>query len=77
MNRKLLLTGILLTAFVFFANARKDMRFLQPETPEFNQFARPSGAFDKPLDSIRLSDPAILADAKTQIYYMTGTSPSR
>lgn len=26
-----------------------------------------------PLDSIRLSDPFILADQKTQIYYMTGT----
>src|SRR5690625_1841101 len=28
---------------------------------------------DVPLDSIRLSDPAILADKKTQTYYMTGT----
>ena len=27
-----------------------------------------------PLDSIRLSDPSILADKKTQTYYMTGTS---
>lgn len=26
-----------------------------------------------PLDSIQLSDPCILADAKTNIYYMTGT----
>ncbi len=26
-----------------------------------------------PLDSIRLSDPAILADRKTSMYYMTGT----
>ena len=26
-----------------------------------------------PLDSILLSDPAILADNKTQMYYMTGT----
>src|SRR5689334_9660436 len=26
-----------------------------------------------PLDSIRLSDPFILADKKTQMYYMTGT----
>ncbi len=26
-----------------------------------------------PLDSIRLSDPAILADAQTKMYYMTGT----
>ena len=28
---------------------------------------------DVPLDSIRLSDPYILADAGTQMYYMTGT----
>ena len=28
---------------------------------------------DVPLDSIRLSDPAILADKKTGMYYMTGT----
>ncbi len=26
-----------------------------------------------PLDSIRLSDPAILADPVTKMYYMTGT----
>lgn len=26
-----------------------------------------------PLDSIRLSDPCILADKKTNMYYMTGT----
>ena len=26
-----------------------------------------------PTDSIRLSDPAVLADAKTKMYYMTGT----
>jgi beta-xylosidase len=29
---------------------------------------------DIPLDSIRLSDPFILADKKTSMYYMTGTS---
>lgn len=28
---------------------------------------------DVPLDSIRLSDPFVLADAKTRTYYMTGT----
>jgi beta-xylosidase len=28
---------------------------------------------DVPLDSIRMSDPFILADAKTAMYYMTGT----
>ena len=26
-----------------------------------------------PTDSIRLSDPAVLADKKTNMYYMTGT----
>jgi len=26
-----------------------------------------------PTDSIRLSDPAVLADQKTKMYYMTGT----
>ncbi|MDE6121488.1 MAG: family 43 glycosylhydrolase, partial [Muribaculaceae bacterium] len=30
-------------------------------------------AFDTPLDSILLSDPAVLADSATQMYYMTGT----
>lgn len=29
--------------------------------------------FDIPLDSIQLSDPCILADKKTNMYYMTGT----
>ena len=29
-----------------------------------------------PTDSIRLSDPAILADQKTKMYYMTGTGGS-
>ena len=29
---------------------------------------------DIPLDSIRLSDPCILADKATNMYYMTGTS---
>jgi hypothetical protein len=39
--------------------------FAQGWIPEFRE--------DVPLDSIRLSDPAILADEKTQTYYMTGT----
>lgn len=40
---------------------------------EASPFTPPTGEFDTPLDSIRLSDPAILADKKTQMYYMTGT----
>ena len=36
---------------------------------------RPARGFrtDIPLDSIRLSDPCILADKATGMYYMTGT----
>lgn len=33
----------------------------------------PKSGKDIPLDSIRLSDPFILADRKTNMYYMTGT----
>lgn len=38
-------------------------------------WAQKPGAVRKniPLDSIRLSDPFILADSKTKLYYMTGT----
>lgn len=39
--------------------------FSQNRTPAFRQ--------DIPLDSIRLSDPFILADKNTSTYYMTGT----
>lgn len=39
----------------------------------FAQRGIPEVREDVPLDSIRLSDPAILADEKTQTYYMTGT----
>ena len=41
-------------------------------SPLFGQGTRPVRK-DVPLDSIRLSDPAILADSKTKMYYMTGT----
>ncbi len=37
------------------------------------QTRNPEIRHDVPLDSIRLSDPAILADQKTKMYYMTGT----
>ncbi|WP_240472191.1 glycoside hydrolase family 43 protein [Mangrovimonas xylaniphaga] len=39
----------------------------------FGQGIERTTRHDIPLDSIRLSDPAILADQKTQTYYMTGT----
>jgi beta-xylosidase len=39
----------------------------------FSQNFKPEFKEDIPLDSIRLSDPAILADKNTSTYYMTGT----
>ncbi len=42
-------------------------------TCTFAQGWRPEVKENIPLDSIRLSDPAILADQKTACYYMTGT----
>lgn len=39
----------------------------------FAQGWKPEVKENIPLDSIRLSDPAILADKKTSTYYMTGT----
>lgn len=42
-------------------------------TPAFSQVRRQTVREDIPLDSIRLSDPSILADKKTETYYMTGT----
>ena len=50
------------SAFVAFCLAQV---FSQGRTPVFRE--------DVPLDSIRLSDPCILADKKTSMYYMTGT----
>lgn len=44
-----------------------------PLIPAFSQHREPVLREDIPLDSIRLSDPCILADDKTQTYYMTGT----
>jgi hypothetical protein len=41
--------------------------------PVFSQFREPVLREDVPLDSIRLSDPCILADKNTSAYYMTGT----
>jgi len=42
-------------------------------TPGFSQNSKWRIQEDVPLDSIRLSDPFILADKKTSTYYMTGT----
>ncbi len=39
----------------------------------FPQNREPTLRTDVPLDSIRLSDPFILADGNTSAYYMTGT----
>ena len=41
--------------------------------PVFSQNREPVLRVDVPLDSIRLSDPLILADKNTSTYYMTGT----
>lgn len=45
---------------------------LLSRTPAFPQ-VKPEVKTDVPLDSIRLSDPFILADENTRTYYMTGT----
>lgn len=54
----LLLISFLLTFYVFAS-------FSQSRARNFRE--------NIPLDSIRLSDPAILADKSTNMYYMTGT----
>ncbi len=41
--------------------------------PAFSQMRQQAVRTDVPLDSIRLSDPFILADKPTSTYYMTGT----
>jgi hypothetical protein len=53
---------LLLAAFVLFEWA-----------PAFSQNRQPVLREDIPLDSIRLSDPFIMADKNTSMYYMTGT----
>lgn len=57
MMRKLILLSVLLAMMVVPASAQRGMRVRQ----------------NVPTDSIRLSDPAVLADKKTNMYYMTGT----
>jgi len=42
-------------------------------SPVFSQYRRPVLRENIPLDSIRLSDPCILADKNSSTYYMTGT----
>ena len=55
--RRLILMSALLAMMVVPASAQRGMRVRQ----------------NVPTDSIRLSDPAVLADKKTNMYYMTGT----
>lgn len=57
MNRNLVLAATALM-FVMSANAQRTSGKIRENVP---------------LDSIRLSDPAILADKSTSMYYMTGT----
>jgi len=42
-------------------------------TPVYSQYWKPEFKENFPLDSIRLSDPCILAEINTSTYYMTGT----
>ena len=56
------IAGLLLVAHVVFVSV------LQAQ-----EIGLPAVRKDVPLDSIVLSDPFILADAKTNMYYMTGT----
>ena len=55
--RRLILMSALLAMMVVPASAQRGMRV----------------RLNVPTDSIRLSDPAVLADKKTNMYYMTGT----
>ena len=57
-SRRMALLTLLLMMTVVYADA-------QPREPRVRQ--------NVPTDSIRMSDPAILADKKTGMYYMTGT----
>ena len=56
--RRIALLTLLLMMVVVYADA-------QPREPRVRQ--------DVPTDSIRMSDPAVLADKNTGMYYMTGT----
>ena len=59
MRKSLFLMVLMITSIVHQpANAQRDNMRVRKNVP---------------LDSIRLSDPAILADQKTKMYYMTGT----
>ncbi|WP_162417828.1 glycoside hydrolase family 43 protein [Cyclobacterium roseum] len=54
-----------LIVLLLFMLALKPLAFAQNRLPEIRE--------NIPLDSIRLSDPCILADSETSMYYMTGT----
>ncbi len=55
-------TALVLLGFLLFSSL---LQAQQREQPVIRKHV--------PLDSIVLSDPAIMADAKTSMYYMTGT----
>ena len=55
--KRTIIFNLLVISFLLCASAQRSMRVRK----------------DVPLDSIRLSDPAILADKQTNMYYMTGT----
>ena len=57
MRKRLIAWGVLSLLAVLSVSAQRGMRVRQ----------------NVPTDSIRLSDPAVLADKKTNMYYMTGT----
>ena len=57
MKKKLIALGVLSILTVLSTSAQRGMRVRQ----------------NVPTDSIRLSDPAVLADKETNLYYMTGT----
>ncbi|MBD3628593.1 glycoside hydrolase family 43 protein [Cyclobacterium sp.] len=54
-----------LIALLLFILALQPLAYSQDHRPEIRE--------NIPLDSIRLSDPCILADSETATYYMTGT----
>ncbi|WP_439482778.1 hypothetical protein [Cyclobacterium plantarum] len=54
-----------LIALLLFMLALQPLAYSQDHRPEIRE--------NIPLDSIRLSDPCILADSETATYYMTGT----
>ena len=71
MKKLSILFAVALTMFCACGNKKE--KTVEAQVPR--QEIRPARGFrtDIPLDSIRLSDPCILADKATGMYYMTGT----